>query len=43
MSWSGELEPPVVMMRVFSCRSFACRRISVICSTAVVTNSVSPP
>ena len=31
------------MMRAFSCCSLACLRISVICSTAVVTNSVSPP
>ena len=31
------------MMRALSCWSLACFRISVICSTAVVTNSVSPP
>src|SRR5580692_9746418 len=31
------------MMRALSCCSFACLRISVICSTAVVTNTVSPP
>src|SRR6185503_13465655 len=43
ISWSGDVEPPVVMMRVLSCRSFACLRISVTCSTAVVTNSVSAP
>ncbi len=43
ISWSGEFEPPVVRMRALSCCSLACLRISVICSTAVVTNTVSPP
>ena len=31
MSWSGELEPPVVMMRAVTCWSLACFRIRVIC------------
>src|SRR6266446_6536485 len=43
MSWVGEDEPPVVTIFRLSRCSWACFSTSVICSTAVVRKSVSPP
>src|SRR5205807_2409177 len=43
MSWVGEDEPPVVTIFRRSRCSWACFSTSVICSTAVVRKSVSPP
>ena len=42
MSWLGDELPPVVITFMTSRCSWACLSTSVICSTLVVRNSVSP-